>query len=512
MMTMMWDPSIKDDLYRWVMLTYPWGKKNTQLEKAKGPRAWQKRELDAISAHIAENKAKMARGEDPEIYRLAVVSGRGPGKSALVAWITHWFLSTVLGGTAILSANTDTQLTDKTYAELGKWLTFGMNGYWFDRVTKKITPKKWFAEEVAKARLIDNTYYYAQGVLWNEDEPDSFAGAHNPLGMLLIFDEASGIPQPIWTVSSGFFTDISAYRFWLVFSNPRSNTGPFYDCFHEKRDMWHTTHVDARAVETNTGIDQKIYEDIIREHGIDSDQARIEVLGEFPSRGDRQFIARGVVKDAQGRELERYDDHAALLMGVDPARYGEDATVIRFRRGRDARSYPVIEMRKKSNMEVANECARLIDAHHPDAVFVDSGAGAGIIDRLREVGYKIHEVGFGTESSDPHWADHRTELWARMREWLIGAMIDSNKKLEDDLVRPQYEFTGREDKIKLESKDKMKKRDDDKKSSTDHADALAVTFHCKVARSDMATSRLRGRNPGRKNPIAKGRDYDVFGR
>lgn len=501
LMAMLWQDSVKHDLYRFVMAAYPWGKPNTPLANVPGPRKWQKEELDRITLHLNKNIRLVAEGKTPEVYRLAISSGRGPGKSALVSWLAHWMMSVNLGATTIVSANTDSQLTGKTFAEIKKWFTLAINGYWFEATSKKITPQPWYAEAIAKARQIDSTYYYAEGVLWNEDNPDAFAGAHNPNGMLLLFDEASGIPQSVWSVSAGFFTDVSIYRFWVAFSNPRSNTGAFFECFHRNREYWNTRKIDSRAVE---GLDRAVYDQIIAQYGEDSDEARIEVKGDFPSQGDRQFISRGLVADAQSRELERLDDHAALVMGVDPARYGDDSTVIRFRRGRDGRSYPAVKMKGADNMRVANEVARLIDLHNPDAVFVDAGSGTGVIDRLREMGFKVFEVWFGSASSSPEYFDHRTELWARMRDWLGGAMVDGDDQLRDDLCGPEYGFQGREDRIKLESKESMKKRG---LSSPDHADALAVTFHAKVGRPNLKAARNAA---GRKARIAEGTDFNPF--
>lgn len=498
----MWSEEIRDDPLKWVMYAFPWGVKGTPLEKHKGPRRWQKAELERMRDHIAKNKKLVLLGLTPTVYKSATTSGRGIGKSSLVAWIVLWFESCILGGTAIISANTDSQLTSKTFGEIGKWKTLCLSGYWFDMNQKKIIPQPWFAQELKKHKQIDDKYYYAEGVLWNEDNPDAFAGAHNDNGMLLVFDEASGIPMPIWTVSEGFFTEPTVYRFWFAFSNPRRNTGSFFECFHAHRQYWHNRKVDARTVE---GVDIAVYDEIIKKHGEDSDEARIEVKGDFPSQGDRQFISRGLVADACVRELERGDDHAPLLLGCDPARFGDDATVIRFRRGRDARSIPPVEMKGADNMAVANKIAHLIDKHNPDGVFIDAGSGSGIIDRLREMGYKVFEVWFGSASTEPQYADHRTELWAQMRDWLGGAMIDSNQKLIDDLCGPEYGFFGTEDKIKLEAKEKMKARG---LASPDHPDALAVTFHAKVARKDFTTSR---NGPGGRNRVSKGRDYSVFG-
>ena len=507
-MSNMWHPTIKDDVLKWVMYSFPWGVPNTPLEKYKGPRKWQQEEMQRMTEHIKENKARVIRGELPTVYKFAMTSGRGPGKSAFVAMVTLWYMSCVLGGTAILSANNDTQLTGKTFGEIGKWKTLCLSGYWFEMTQKKLTPQPWFSSELKKHKHLDDKYYYAEGVLWNEDNPDAFAGAHNDNGMLLIFDEASGIPTPIWTVSEGFFTEPSVYRFWLTFSNPRRNTGAFFECFHSHRNYWNTRKIDSRDVE---GLDHGPLNEIVKKYGEDSDTARIEVKGEFPSQGDKQFINRSLVADAICRDLyvnptdQSVDRHAPLVIGCDPARFGDDSTVIRFRQGRDARSIPAIELKGADNMKVVQVLTHWIDKLDPDGVFIDAGSGSGIIDRMREMGYKVHEVWFGSAPEEPEFADHRTELWSRMREWLSGGMIDNNQKLADDLCGPEYEFAGREDKIKLEAKEKMKKRG---LSSPDHADALAVTFHLKLARKDIRTA--RDAKTGRRQPQAVS-NYKPFG-
>lgn len=496
-------PQIKDDPYAFVLYAFPWGRANTPLANFKGPKKWQAEELMKIRDHIAANRERMARGEKPLIYKCAIASGRGIGKSAFVAMVVIWFISCIPGGSSIISANTDTQLTSKTFGEIGKWLTLAVNGFFFDRTQKKITPTEWYAQQLRQALSIDSGKYYAEGILWNPDNADAFAGEHSSIGMLLVFDEASGIPQPIFSVSDGFFTDLTLYRFWFCFSNPRKNTGPFFELFHAHRAFWQTRQIDSRTIE---GLDTSVYDEIISKNGEDSDTARVEVKGQFPNQGDHQFISRAVISEAQARQLDRYDDHAALVMGVDPARFGDDSTVIRLRRGRDARSYPVTELKGLDNMKVANTVADLIEKFQPDGVFIDSGAGAGVIDRLKERGYKVFEVGFGTESSDKKWEDHRTEMWGRMRDWLAGSMIDNSQFLADDLAGPEYEFKGAEDRIKLESKDKMRKRGI---ASPNHADALCLTFHLTIPRHDNKLSR---KNPARAaKRVAAGMDYKIFG-
>ncbi len=438
LMAEIWSDRVRDNPLAFVLFVYPWGKPGTPLVKFKGPREWQREELLAMAQHIQENKKRILNGKEPEMYRSSTASGRGIGKSALVSWLNHWFLSTRIGASVVNTANTEAQLRTKTWPEVGKWHTLAINSHWFEKSAMSLKPAPWFEEALKKQLKVDTGYYYAQAQLWSEENPDAFAGLHNQNGVMLIFDESSGIPSPIWKVSEGFFTEPIPDRFWFNFSNPRRNTGEFFECFHRHRNYWRRRNVDSRTVE---GTDKKILQEIVDKYGEDSDEARVEVKGQFPRQGDKQFISREIVTNAIEREIVS-DNHAPLMMGVDPARYGDDSTVIRFRQGRNARIIPPVVLKNADNMRVANECAELINRYNPDAVCIDAGNGTGIIDRLREMNFKIHEVWFGHKSDEPEWANKRTELWDRMRDWLGGGCIDDHKDLVDDLTSPQYRFMG----------------------------------------------------------------------
>ena len=56
LMTELWDPQIADDLEQFVLFAYPWGKANTPLCNMKGPRSWQRDDLQAITEHIKKQK------------------------------------------------------------------------------------------------------------------------------------------------------------------------------------------------------------------------------------------------------------------------------------------------------------------------------------------------------------------------------------------------------------------------------------------------------------------------
>jgi hypothetical protein len=165
-----------------------------------------------------------------------------------------------------------------------------------------------------------------------------------------------------------------------------------------------------------------------------------------------------------------------VILGVDVARFGDDQSIIVTRRGTDARSVPAKRFRNIDTMQLAGHVAEAIKVNDPDMVFVDEGGlGAGVVDRLKQLGYQriIQGVNFGSKSLDPQFANGATYMWGRMREWLEGeAAIEDDPDLESELTGREYKFTAK-NQIELERKADMKKRG---LSSPDWADGLALTF------------------------------------
>ena len=498
---LMMHPKLALDPYKFVLAAYPWGRPNTPLANRKGPKRWQADILQEIAAHLHAQTARTALDMTPQLYRQVLASGRGIGKSALVGWLSHWMLSTCIGSTTMVSANSEPQLTGTTFPEIKKWIGMGLNAHWFETETLTIKPTSWFADLALKQLGIESAYYYVKAKLWTEENPDSYAGPHSSYGMLLLFDEASGIPSAIWENAQGFFTDVTLKRFWLAFSQGRRNSGGFFERFQPGSD-WLTRSIDARTVEES---DQEIYNSIIRKHGIDGDVTRVEVLGLFPRSGQAQFISSEKVYSAQQRQVVE-DPHAALIMGVDVARANEgDDSVIRWRQGRDAKSIPPRRFSGLDNMELADKVAQAIDETRPDAVAIDAGNGTGVIDRLRQLRYRnIHEVWFGSKSSQAQYANKRTEMYGDAEAWLDGGMLDDCPLLFGDLTKVEYKRTGKGGDITiLEPKEDLKKRIG---RSPDDGDAFVLTFAPKVARRDL--NLLRGR---RRVSVAEGVDYPVYG-
>lgn len=502
LMTELWDPNLADDLRAFVMFLFPWGRPNTPLERFKEPRKWQIERLEAKTDHIRANKLLMQQGKVPKLWQESVSSGRGIGKSAEFSFEGMWMMTTRLGSTTIVTANTEQQLVSRTMAELGKWHTLAINSHWFDRAAMSLRPAEWFKDLIERDLKIDTAYYYLQAQLWSEEKPDAFAGVHNHNGVMLKFDEASGIPQAIFTVSEGFFTEPVLDRYWDLYSNPRNNTGPFFESHHKNRADWNPIKIDARTVE---GTDPAVYEKIIRQYGADSDEARIEVYGEFPNAGDDQFMPMDLILGAREREII-HDPGAPLIMAVDYGNGGKDPSVIRFRKGYDARSIPAIRASGREVLDfTANFVVPAIEEYDPDAVIIDAnGVGAPGGEYLRALGYKVIGVYMqGSAKDDNQYQNKRAECHGEMKLWMRTGAIDDSEVLKDDLKGPKRIINKTTGKLQIESKDDMKKRG---LASPNDGDALAMTFGQTVARRDRNTSRHT-----RRRTIARGVEFNLLG-
>jgi hypothetical protein len=475
LMTDVWSLNIKDDPLNFVRYIFPWNQEGTPLADFSGPRRWQEKILRDVGNHIRKNETM----DLPEMYRLAVASGRGIGKSALVAWLILWMLSTRLGSTIIVTANTEQQLRSRTWAELGKWLTLAINGHWFVKTATSLKPQQWYEELLISDLKIDTGYYYAQAQLWSEENPDAFAGVHSSAGVCLIMDEASGIPSPIYSVSEGFFTEPTKNRFWFSFSNPRRNSGPFYDSFHSKRSFWNTEQIDSREVEET---DKQLFQRMLEQYGEDSTVARVEVLGQFPNVDDDTVIPIELARAAVDRDVSLTASEP-IIYGVDVARYGIDQSALCIRQGNT-----VFEIKTFKSMDLMQLCGAIkniydsaTEINKPSEILVDViGLGSGVVDRLAEQGLPVRGINVAeSPASKKNYLNLRAELWFSIKDWLTrrDCRLPNDDELIAELVSPMYSYTS-SGKIKIEAKEAMKKRGI---KSPDKADALALTMASSAA-------------------------------
>jgi hypothetical protein len=434
-----------DDPLSFVKFAFPWGE-DGPLKDYDGPDKWQEDQLRYVGETI--------RDKPLSIIRDATASGHGVGKSADVAWIILWAMSTRPHLNGVVTANTFPQLNTKTWRELAIWHKRAINAEWFTWNATKFYhnahPETWFVSPIANS----------------ENNSEAFAGQHGRHS-LIIYDEASAIPDVIWEVSSGVN---DPRTMWFVYGNPTKNTGRFRECFGRYRDRWNTRHVDSRDCKMPNK--EELQADVTS-YGEDSDFVRIRIKGEFPRAGSTQFISAEVVDDAVSREVE-VPIGAPRLLGVDVARFGDDQTVIARRHGRKLEE--LVKLRGLDTMQVASKVAEIIKKERPHATFVDGvGLGAGVVDRLNQLGYPVIEVLAGVspdESNKDVYYNKRAEMWGRMREWLVGADIPDDKDLVSDLIGPEYGYDNKM-RIQLEKKESMKKRG---LASPDCGDAVSLTF------------------------------------
>jgi hypothetical protein len=441
------------------LYAYPWG--SGALAGVDGPRQWQREVMEDIREHL-ENPATRHQP-----CRIARASGHGIGKSALIAMLVKWGLDTCEDTRIVITANTEGQLLTKTMPEITKWHNLAITADWF-----KATATSVFSTVPGheKAWRLDASP-------WSVNNTEAFAGLHN-MGrrIIVILDEASGIHAKVWEVILGALTDEGTEIIFLAFGNPTLNTGSFRECFGKFRNLWKTQQIDSRTVE---GTNKAYLDEIVNSYGIDSDITKVRVLGQFPSASSMQFIRSDIVEAARKRVVvvEQYEP---LVIGVDVARFGDDASTIYFRKGRDARSIPPIRLNGVDTMQLAAKVAEMQRMYRADMVNVDEGGiGAGVVDRLRQLNVPTTGVQFGSKplgavklGNGIKVANRRAEIWAIMREWLEGGAIPDDQILNDDLIGVEYSFNAR-DEILLEKKEHMKARG---LASPDDGDGLALTF------------------------------------
>lgn len=194
----------------------------------------------------------------------------------------------------------------------------------------------------------------------------------------------------------------------------------------------------------------------------------------FQLTGEDSYISSELVMKARKNDAEKY---GPLLLGVDPARFGDDRTSIIRRQGRCA--FGLESYAKKDTMEVVGIVKTIIDQERPHKVFIDvGGLGAGVVDRLRELvsGDIIVSVNAGSSPLDQRkYLNKRAEMWALCREWLQdegGAQIPDVDSLHADLCGIRYKVDS-SSRLVMEQKAEMKKRG---VRSPDEADALMLTF------------------------------------
>lgn len=302
------------------------------------------------------------------------------------------------------------------------------------------------------------------------DNPDAMRGTYFD-GVVL--DEIAQIKSEVF--QEIVLPALSDRNGWAVFMGTPKGQNHFYDLYNQaqkevaegNKDWWFGLY---RADET--GVIKA--DELAQLKSMQSDAVfRQEFLCDFTAASDNVLITIDQVLTSLAKRYVDVDVMGApKILGVDPARFGSDRSVIIRRQGLQAVTPKVFS--KIDNMTLVGLVAQEIEDYKPDAVFIDAGRGEGVIDRLRQIGHQVMEINFGGSPMHPQvYANKRAEMWDLMKRWIEqGGAIPNVPELKTELCVPTYDFDAA-NRMRLESKEKIKER---MGKSPDIADALALTF------------------------------------
>ena len=346
-------------------------------------------------------------------------------------------------------------------AEVSHWLTF-LPEY----IRDLFNPKAERIEHVASPKQSFIAYRTSR-----QEQPEALQGVHSD-NVLLIVDEASGVPDAVYQAAGGSLSTPGAM--FLLTGNPTKAEGYFHSLFKMRHGDWSLSTVRCHD---SSRVDPAYIAQIAEQYGEESNVYRVRVLGEFPEGDDEKLIALHLIESAVRRDIAVHPNQGAVW-GLDVARGGKDRTVLLERRGRVV---PWIDKLKRNDlMEVVgwvkNRWDETMLGERPSEITVDAiGLGAGVADRLNELGLPAVPVNVAEVAAlNPQAARLRDDLWLQTRDWFArqDVKIPDDADLIRDLQAPSYTFTST-GKYKVISKDEMRRQGF---ASPDAADALALTF------------------------------------
>lgn len=424
------------------------------------PDAWQ---IDALRGAGGERNARR---------KICLKACTGPGKSAVLAWLGwHRLACFAEEGEhpkgAALSITGD-NLRDNLWPELSKWQ---------QRSPFLSAAFKWTKEKIYANDHPETWFLSARSFAKDADDEAigrALSGLHSQYPFILL-DETGDMPRSIGRAAQQIFTGDPADALIAQAGNPTSTDGLLYESCMTARALWDVTTVTADPDDPKRTPRVSIEHacEMIAQYGRDNPWVMATILGLFPPGGFNKLLSLEDVEAAMRRHYREPDySFAARIIGVDVARYGDDATIIAKRQGLVC--FAMRAMRNASSTNVAGAVAQEGLDWDADATFVDGtgGYGAGVIDAMRAVGHSPLEVQFAAKPNAPKFWNKRAEVHWLMAEWVKGGgALHPDRELLEELCAPTYAYRG--DKILIEDKDLIKARIG---RSPDRADALACTF------------------------------------
>jgi phage terminase large subunit len=412
-------------------------------------------------------QALTAFARDARETRIALKACKGPGKTALLAWLGLNFLMTrpnpKIGATSITEGNLDMNL----WPEFSKW------------GTKSAACRSMLT--FGKSRIFvtgeDELSFIAKRTWPKTGDPESqsnaLAGLHGDYVMWLC-DESGGYPQSLMVTLEAIFA--SCIEGKLVQSgNPTHTTGPLYRACTVDRHLWIVITItgDPDDAQRSPRISLEWARQQIASYGRDNPWVMVNVLGMFPPASINALLGVEDVEAAQKRHLSKREyDHAQKRLGVDVARFGDDRTVIFPRQGLAAFK-PVI-MRGARTTEIAARIMLGMRKWGAELALVDDTGhwGHGVIDNLVTAGVPAIGINYAGKALNPRYKNRRVEMWLKGADAIKGgAALPPIPEMVPELTEPTYTFVN--GVFLLEEKDQIKAR---LGRSPDLADAYMTSY------------------------------------
>jgi phage terminase large subunit len=417
--------------------------------------------------------------------RISVRSGHGVGKSTGAAWVMIGWMLTRFPVKVVVTAPTSSQLYDALFAETKRWINE------LPATLQELFDVK--SDRIALTAAPDEAFISARTS--RAEQPEALQGVHSE-HVLLVVDEASGVPEQVFEAAAGSMSGETATT--MLLGNPTKGSGFFYDTHHRLSAQWKTLRVSCHD---SPRVSEAFIEEMASRYGEESNAFRVRVLGEFPTTDDDTVIALELVESAFNRDVTT-SPTAPVLWGVDVARFGSDKSALAKRQANrlmePIRSWKGLDTMQLTGM-VKAEWDVLPPSERPVEILVDSiGLGAGVVDRLTELGLPARGVNVSeSPAMTQTYLNLRAELWYKARAWFAArdCTMPEDENLRAGLVTPRYRFTSN-GKIQVESKEEMRRRG---LPSPDEADAFVLTFA-----SDAAIAIHGGYAVSWRKPIRRG--------
>lgn len=398
--------------------------------------------------------------------RISVRSGHGVGKSTTVAILCIWYLLTRYPVKIVITAPTSAQLFDALFAEIRRWAN-----QLPEQLQALLTVK---ADRIEIAAAPETGFISARTS--RAESPEALQGIHAD-NVLLIADEASGVPEAVFEAAAGSMSGEEACT--ILLGNPTRSSGFFFDTHNRLSTQWWTRRVSCVD---SPRVSASYVEEMKQGYGEDSNAYRVRVLGEFPLSDDDTVVPMHLIDSAMSRDLVE-DERAPGIWALDVARFGTDRSALAKRRGQ-----VITEVKRWAGLDLMQLTGAVVAEFHaqpahlrPTEILVDSiGLGSGVVDRLRELRLPCRGVNVSeSPSMKGTYVNLRAELWFATKAWLDqrGCKLVADEDLKAELAGPRFKFSS-SGKLQVESKDDMRKRG---LRSPDLADAVVLTMAADAA-------------------------------